>query len=250
MKGEGYHSQNGGRSILQNPFNTLLFDMDNTLFDLVSAKTRACGAVTGRIGSGDAGELFSYFLRKQGGFDDPGNIRDFMEDHSCYDADLYKECVSLYRKEQTRNLAPYPGVEETLSFLKSSGFCMGIVTDAHLPDASLRLEKTGLSRFFDHVVTHEMTGAHKPSTLPFLCALARLDATAKETLLVGDSPRRDIAPGVVLGMKTVYALYGDRFSRPTLDGGADHAIDSFPELLDILGLNGIRAKTVKQLTLL
>ena len=210
--------------------------MDNTLFDLVSAKTRACGAVTGRMGVGNPGELFSYYLRKQGGFEDHGNIRDYMTDHSCYDEDLYRECVSLSRKEQTRNLAPYPGVEETLSFLKSSGFCMGIVTDAHLPEASLRLEKTGLSRFFDHVVTHEMTGAHKPSTLPFLCALVRMDAMAKETLLVGDSPRRDIAPGVILGMRTVYARYGDRFSRPTLDGGADYAIDSFPELLDILGL--------------
>jgi putative hydrolase of the HAD superfamily len=249
MKNEGYYSQDDESRILQNPLTTLLFDMDNTLFDLVSAKTLACGAVTGRMGVGKAEELFSYFLRKQGGFDDPENIRDYMEDHSCYDENLYKECVSLYRKEQTRNLVPYLGVEETLSFLKSSGFCMGIVTDAHLPDASLRLEKTGLSRFFDHVVTHEMTGAHKPSTLPFLCALVRMKATARETLLVGDSPRRDIAPGVVLGMSTVYARYGDRFSRPTLDGGADHAIDSFPELLGILGLDGCRAKASKQMTL-
>lgn len=79
-----------------------------------------------------------------------------------------------------------------------------------------------------------MTGAHKPSTLPFLCALARLHATACETVLVGDSPRRDIAPGVVLGMRTIYARYGDRFSSPGQRGGADHAIDSFPEILAIL----------------
>jgi putative hydrolase of the HAD superfamily len=158
--------------------------------------------------------------------------------------------VSLYCEEQTRNLAPYPGVEATLSLLKSSGFQMGIVTDAHLPDANLRLGTTGLSWFFDQVVTHEMTGAHKPSTLPFLCALVRMDATAKETLLVGDSPRRDIAPGVVLGMRTVYARYGDRFSHQTREGGADHAIDSFPELLGILGLDGCRDKGTKQLTLL
>jgi putative hydrolase of the HAD superfamily len=77
-----------------------------------------------------------------------------------------------------------------------------------------------------------------------------MHATAKETLLVGDSPRRDIAPGVVLGMRTVYARYGDRFSRPTLDGGADHAIDSFPELLGIMGLDGGREKGTRQQTLL
>ena len=250
MKNEGYHSQKIKSGILHNHLTTLLFDMDNTLFDLVYAKTRACGEVTRLIGVGNTGELFSYYLRKQGGFEDPENIRDYMTDHSCYDEDLYLECVSLYRQVQTRNLAPYPGVEETLSFLKSSGFSMGIVTDAHLPNAMLRLEKTGLSRFFDPVITHEMTGAHKPSTLPFLCALVRMNARAKETLLVGDSPRRDIAPGVILGMRTVYARYGDRFSRQTLDGGADHVIDSFPELLGILGFQGVREKGTKRLTLL
>ena len=232
------------------PCTTLIFDMDNTLFDLYSSKTRACGEVTRRLGVGNAGELFAYFLRKQGGFEDPENIRDFMKDHSCYDPGLYMECVSLYREEKIRNLVPYPGVEDTLSLLKSSGFRMGVVTDAHHPDASLRLGKTGLSRFFDPVVTHEMTGAHKPSTLPFLLALVRMNAIAKETLLVGDSPRRDIAPGVILGMRTVYARYGDRFSRPTMAGGADHAIDSFTDLLGILGLVGGRESGTKQSTFL
>ena len=249
MKNEGYHSHKDDGRILRDPFTALIFDMDNTLFDLVSAKTQACEAVTGRMGVGNAEALFSYFLRKQGGFEDPENIRDYMTDHSCYDEDLCLECVALYRKVQTLNLLPYPGVEKTLALLKSSGFSMGIVTDASLPNAMLRLEKTGLSRFFDPVITHEMTGAHKPSTLPFLCALVRMNARAKETLLVGDSLRRDIAPGVILGMRTVYARYGDRFSRPNLDGGADHVIDSFPELLGILGLNGGREKGTKQLTL-
>ncbi len=237
------------KKMIQVPCRIVLFDMDNTLFDLVFAKTRACRAVTGRMGVGNAEELFSYFLRKQGGFEDPENIRDYLADYSCYEEGLYLECVSLYREVQALNLAPYPGVEKTLALLKSSGFSMGIVTDAHLRNAMLRLEKTGLSRFFDPVITHEMTGAHKPSTLPFLCALVRMNARARETLLVGDSPRRDIAPGVILGMRTVYARYGDRFSRPTLDGGADHVIDSFPELLGILGLNGGREKGTKQLTL-
>ena len=42
------------------------------------------------------------------------------------------------------------------------------------------------------VVTHEMTGAHKPSVPRPPCTV-RLNATARETLLVGDSLRRDIA---------------------------------------------------------
>ncbi|MDD1710915.1 MAG: HAD family hydrolase [Methanoregulaceae archaeon] len=236
------------KKIGQIPFKAVLFDMDNTLFDLVHAKTEACRMVTEKLGTGDAGELFSYFLRRQGGFDDPENIRDFMRDHSCYEGDLFMECVLIYREGQTWNLTLYPGVESTLALLTSFGFSMGIVTDAHRADADLRLGAMGLSHYFDHVVTHEMTGAHKPSSLPFLLALIRMNATAQETLLVGDSPRRDIAPAGILGMHTVYARYGDRFSPWRSDGGADYAIDSFPELLDILEPDG-RKKGTRQSTL-
>ncbi len=235
--------------MIETPYKVILFDMDNTLFDLVHAKSRACRAVTARLGAGDAKDLFSYFLRRQGGFDDPENIRDFMLDHSCYERDLFCECTSLYREEQTRNLTLYPGVESTLALLASSGYRLGIVTDAWLAEATTRLQATCLSRFFDHVVTHEMTGAHKPSSLPFLLALILLNTTARETLLVGDSPRRDIAPAGILGMHTVYARYGDRFSRPKSDGGADDAIDSFPEILDLLDCNGRQGKGTRPATL-
>jgi len=47
----------------------------------------------------------------------------------------------------------------------------------------------------------------------------------------------------------VYARYGDRFSHPKYDGGADDAIDSFPELLPILEPGGRNAKAARQATL-
>lgn len=219
------------------PVTSLVFDMDNTLFDLVSAKMQACGEVTRLLGSGDAQELFSYFLRRQGGFEDPENIREFMQDYGCYTPELFSHAVSLFWEVQLDQIAPYPGVVHTLAQLDRRGYRIGLVTDAHGAQAMTRLEKTGLAGFFDPVVTFEMTGAHKPSTLPFLCALLRMGSRARETLLVGDSPRRDIAAGRVLGMQTVYARYGDHFSRPTRDGGADHVIDRFADLLSIMGLD-------------
>lgn len=221
------------------PVRSIIFDMDNTLFDLVSAKMQACRAVTGLIGRGTAEELFSYFLRRQGGFEDPENIRDFLLDYACPDPDLYPRSVSLFHEVQLDHIIAYPGVARTLGQLRLEGCRIGLVTDAHRPHAMARLERAGLAGFFDPVVTFELTGAHKPSTLPFLCALLRMGSTARETLLVGDSPHRDIAPGNVLGMQTVYARYGDRFSRPTRDGGADHAIDRFADLLSIMGLDSL-----------
>ena len=223
-----------------NGISSLIFDMDNTLFDLAGAKMRACGRVAAHCRNGSAEELFSYFLRRQGGFEDPVNIRDYLVHHDCFSEEAYRECTGIYREEKLRDLAPYPGVVGTLRQLACHGFRMALVTDAHLPETRSRLERTGLSCFFDPVVTFEVTGAHKPSTLPFLSALMQMGATARETLLIGDSPVRDIAPGVVLGMTTVYARYGDRFSRSGSDGGAHHAIDDFRDLSGIVGLPGSR----------
>ncbi|HON81726.1 MAG TPA: HAD family hydrolase [Methanoregulaceae archaeon] len=216
--------------------SSLIFDMDNTLFDLVGAKMRACGRVSEHCRVGSAGELFSFFLRKAGGFEDPENIRDFLDHHGCYSEDVFQHCTEIYKREKLRDLAPYPGVRETLRLLADAGFRMALVTDAHLPDTCARLSHTGLAEFFDPVVTYEVTRAHKPSTLPFLSALLQLRATARETVLIGDSPVRDIAPGVILGMTTVYARYGDRFPRTGQDGGAHYAIDDFRDLAGILGL--------------
>jgi putative hydrolase of the HAD superfamily len=215
---------------------TLIFDMDNTLFDLYTAKMHACRSVVSLLGTGDAGTLFSYFLRKAGGFEDPASIRDFMVDHVVYDPDSYRECTRLYNQEKLRHIVPYHGVPPTLEILRDAGFRMAVVTDALRPEAELRLGHTGLARFFDPVVTPDLTGFRKPSTLPFLYALMKLGVRAADTVLIGDSPTRDIAPGVILGMRTVYARYGDRFSRREESGGADHTIDEFCDLPGIIGL--------------
>ncbi len=41
----------------------IVFDMDNTLFDFVEAKLKACRAVVEYLGVGDEEELLKYFLR-------------------------------------------------------------------------------------------------------------------------------------------------------------------------------------------
>ena len=61
-----------------------------------------------------------------------------------------------------------------------------------------------------------------------------LKSLAGEVLLVGDSPRRDIEPGNMLGFRTVYARYGDRFSDDRSLVQADYIIDSMAELPNIL----------------
>jgi putative hydrolase of the HAD superfamily len=213
--------------------------MDNTLFDLVAAQVASCHEVARFLGQEDGDELFSYFLRPVHGFESHGNIRQYMEERDIPADDRFDAACRVYEKEKLRHITPYPGVPATLQRLKDAGYPMCIVTDAHSRDATLRLEKTGLLPAFVGMVSFDMVRTKKPDLGPFLVALGMMQAEAADALLIGDSIRRDIEPCALLGIRTVYARYGDRFASGRGDHGADFVIDRMDELPGILErLNG------------
>jgi putative hydrolase of the HAD superfamily len=216
------------------PVSTLLFDMDNTLFDLVGAQIASCNEIVRFLGYDDGGELFSYFLRPVHGFESHGNIRQYMEEREIPIDGTYEKACRIYETEKLRHIAPYPGVPETLRLLQERGYPMCIVTDAHSRDATLRLETIGLLPFFIGMVSYDMVNAKKPAPEPFVAALGMMQASPENTLLIGDSIRRDIEPCARLGIRTVYARYGDRFAAGRVDHCADFTIDAMDELPAIL----------------
>lgn len=227
-------SHSGTDRSFPKPVLALLFDMDNTLFDLVGAQIAACQAVTRSLGVTEKDQLFPYFLRPVHGFESHEHILDFMHDRGIPGDGSYDAARRIYEEEKLRSIIPYPGVVDTLSRILELGFPMGIVTDAHSRDAVRRLEKAGLLPFFSCMVTYDMVQVKKPAPEPFITALGMLNSMADEVLLVGDSPRRDIEPGNMLGFRTVYARYGDRFSDDRSWVQADYIIDAMAELPEIL----------------
>jgi putative hydrolase of the HAD superfamily len=219
---------------VQKPIKCLLFDMDNTLFDLVGAQIAACEAVVQQLGRDDGEELFSYFLTPIHGFESHENIHQYMNERSIPADGLYRQACRVYETVKLQHIYPYEGVAETLQLLQIQGYAMGIVTDAHSRDATLRLEKTGLLPFFCCMVSYDMVKVKKPAPEPFLFALEMMKAGTDEAILIGDSPRRDIEPGHHLGIRTVYARYGDRFSDDRSDIPADFVIDTIADLPGIL----------------
>lgn len=208
--------------------------MDNTLFDLVGAQMAACQAVMRSLGMTEENLLFPYFLRPVHGFESHENILDFMHDRGIPVSGSYDSARRIYEQEKLRCITTYPGVVDTLSRIQEQGFPMAIVTDAHSRDAVRRLEKADLLPFFSCMVTYDLVRVKKPASEPFIIALAMLKSMADEVLLVGDSPRRDIEPGKMLGIRTVYARYGDRFSDDRSSVQADYTIDTMAELPEIL----------------
>ena len=214
----------------------VIFDMDNTLFDFVEAKLIACAAVIAYLNIPvEPVVLLKYFLRPIHGFESYENIRDFLHDNDRYSETAFVRCCSIYDEEKIAAISPYPHVAETLSALRNRGLKLAVVTDAHNGNALKRLKKAGLEEFFNAVITMEMSGKAKPSPEPFLLAMNKLGVKASETILVGDSIRRDIMPAKALGILAVHAVYGDRNFHEGERDDADYVIHGIQEVIGVVG---------------
>ncbi|WP_440945237.1 HAD family hydrolase [Methanosarcina sp. T3] len=231
----------------------VLFDMDNTLFDFVAVKLIACREILSYLGEGgrnlkkDPAELFGYFLRGTYGFEDYENIRDYMQERKLFTEQAYMQCREIYDREKLKNLNLYPGVRGTLRELKKFGLRLAIITDADRYHARARLTRVGLLDSFELLVSADMTGTKKPDPAHFLFALDALGIKPEESLVVGDSLKRDIAPARRLGLKTAYASYGDWRPSEKSESCFDFQLNTFPDLIGCIGsLNGAHVQADSQ----
>jgi putative hydrolase of the HAD superfamily len=145
--------------------------------------------------------------------------------------------IVAYRRARESALVLYPHVQMTLLELTKRGIRLGVVSDAPEAQVWLRLCSLSLQHVFDAVVTIDDTGERKPSPAPFRRVLEKLDVAPGNAMMIGDWAERDVVGGKSLGMKTVFARYGDTFG--TGDSGADYDIDDVFELVGIVDrLNG------------
>ncbi|WP_370575576.1 HAD family hydrolase [Methanomethylovorans sp.] len=214
----------------------IMFDMDNTLFDLVEAKIASCNAIVDCLGTGNAEELLMYFMRKGHGFESTENIRDYLRDMDIYREVIFENCCNIYNYTKLETLQLYPYVRETLELLREQQIRLFIVTDASHNNAIARLEKLQLTGMFDQVITPDLTKAVKPDINVFYHALHRAGLRAEEVVFVGDSLRRDIEPARKAGMVTAYACYGDRNINDSYQTEADYVLNNIRDVLNVKGI--------------
>jgi len=100
----------------------------------------------------------------------------------------------------------YPGVLETLEWLRERGYRVGSVTNRGLGGELFReeLQHHGVLDFFEVLSISCEVGYLKPHPRIFVHALESLDLPAEATVMVGDSLRADVAGAKALGMTTVW----------------------------------------------
>lgn len=217
----------------------VVFDLDNTLVDFMAMKRLAVeGAVNSMIDAGLKLPKSEVHVRIDAIYKERG-----MEFQNVFDLLLYdifqkvdykilSAGIIAYRRAREAALVPYPHVYMTLIELTKRGFKLAVVSDAPAREAWLRLCYLNLHHIFDCVVTLDDTGERKPSPVPFQKVLDNLGVRGNEALMVGDWAERDMVGAAKVGMKTVFARYGDTFG--TVNSGADYEVDDIQQLIQIV----------------
>ena len=217
----------------------IIFDLDNTLLDFIKMKQFAVKvAITAMNEAGlhvdektAYQDIFDLYMEK--GWENQQVFDDYLTQTTGeVSHKILAAGIVSYRRAREATLLVYPNVNKTLIQLIKMGIKLAVVSDAPSREAWMRLYYLNLHHVFDPVLTFDDTGVRKPSPKPFELALKGLNVKPEEALMIGDWPERDVVGAGQIGMKTVFARYGDTFN--TIDSGANYDVNDIYELVGII----------------
>lgn len=97
-----------------------------------------------------------------------------------------------------------PHAFELLEHCKEHKYPMTIVSNGFEEVQHRKMKSAGLTKYFDHIVLSENSGALKPDPSIFKYALELNGATKEETLMIGDSYEADILGASSYGIDTLF----------------------------------------------
>ncbi len=113
--------------------------------------------------------------------------------------------LAYYHDHMLDNTAPYPGVAEALEKLR--GHKMAVLTNKPVNFSREMLTRLGFAPYFAYIYGGNSFPQKKPDPIGLNTLMAKLQISARETLMVGDSDT-DILTGRNAGVWTCGVTYG------------------------------------------
>jgi putative hydrolase of the HAD superfamily len=181
----------------------VIFDLDDTLYPerrFVLSGFAAVAAEAERLYGIPRGEAFGV-LRRSLGRGRRGQALQDLAGRFLLPADSVRWLRSFFRGHDPRLRLPMVSAKVVLELRRD--WKVGILTNG-TPDVQARkVAALGLAGRVDHVVYAMHTGPGKPDAAAFDTVLGRLEASASESVFVGDDPVCDIEGARRMGLKTV-----------------------------------------------
>lgn len=148
----------------------------------------------------------------------------------------FEQFISVYKSvyfEYADSSFKYPGVDETIDFLREQKIKVALLTTKGQDQAELNLVFFNLLDKFDYVMGRRAGIANKPSPEPLLKICNDLDINAPDTIMIGDS-ELDINCGKNAGTKTCAVTYGYRNKEQLMKTNPDLVVDKLFDLISFL----------------
>lgn len=125
---------------------------------------------------------------------------------------LVQDAAAHYRRAYIAARRSIEGAAALLAHTRARAAVV-VVSNNILEEQQHKLRDCGLERFIDALVVSEEEGISKPDPAIFLRALARVNSTPDEAVMVGDSWAADVAGARAAGIRAVW-FNRDGLPRP------------------------------------
>jgi putative hydrolase of the HAD superfamily len=126
-----------------------------------------------------------------------------LRDFGIKDKVLAEVIGQEYIDESPRKTILVPHTLETLNYL-SNKYKLHIITNGFNEVQFTKLKLCGLEKYFDKVITSEISGYHKPRPQAFGYSLSSANAKKDESIMIGDDLNIDIVGAREFGIDQVY----------------------------------------------
>lgn len=153
----------------------------------------------------------------------------------------FDQFISIYKNyyfDYISHSSLYENTEEALSYLKSNGIKIALLTTKSQDQAEKIIEHFRLGEFFDHVAGRKPGTPNKPSAVPLLNICGELKINPHDTLMIGDT-ELDIQCGKNAGASTCAVTHGYREIEQIRAEHPDFIIENLLELKNIVSMKGI-----------
>ncbi|SHM78390.1 YjjG family noncanonical pyrimidine nucleotidase [Polaribacter sp. KT 15] len=119
----------------------------------------------------------------------------------------------------------FEGTFEILDYLKSK-YQLHIITNGFDEVQMKKMKSSKIIDYFDAIVTSDSVGVKKPNPKVFNFALKKANATAENSVMIGDSLEADINGALNVGFKAIHCVFND-------ETATDKNVTSVANLLEI-----------------
>ncbi|GAB2699648.1 phosphoglycolate phosphatase [Aliiglaciecola aliphaticivorans] len=153
------------------------------------------------------------------------------------DDTVIEDALAIFMKHYEQCLCVesvlYEGVKQGLNSLKSAGFRLAIITNKPAVFIEPILKGLELNNIFEILIGGDTLPQKKPHPAPLLHAIEKLNVSAEQCIMIGDS-KNDILAAKAAKITSIGVTYGYNYGESIANSRPDRCYDTFNELTSAL----------------